>query len=147
MCVQVVELLTRETGSVTLAIGDGANDVAMIQKANVGVGITGLEGLQAACASDYAIGQVGGGRGGNYYLSVKRKRLKCKGYFVILVFLSISSKQISHSIQLNFNTILLFIFLFYIINTMIMTNLFFLPVPVSWQITVRSRRVELQSLV
>lgn len=56
---QVVELLTRETGSVTLAIGDGANDVAMIQKANVGVGIAGLEGLQAACASDYAIGQVG----------------------------------------------------------------------------------------
>lgn len=55
---QVVELLTRETGSVTLAIGDGANDVAMIQKANVGVGIAGLEGLQAACASDYAIGQV-----------------------------------------------------------------------------------------
>lgn len=54
----MVELLTRETGSVTLAIGDGANDVAMIQKANVGVGIAGLEGLQAACASDYAIGQV-----------------------------------------------------------------------------------------
>lgn len=50
--------MTRETGSVTLAIGDGANDVAMIQKANVGVGIAGLEGLQAACASDYAIGQV-----------------------------------------------------------------------------------------
>lgn len=60
---QVVELLTRETGSVTLAIGDGANDVAMIQKANVGVGIAGLEGLQAACASDYAIGQVSKERG------------------------------------------------------------------------------------
>lgn len=56
--VQVVELLTTETGVVTLAIGDGANDVAMIQKANVGVGIAGQEGLQAACASDYAIGQV-----------------------------------------------------------------------------------------
>ncbi|XP_076039881.1 ATPase phospholipid transporting 8A1 isoform X2 [Oratosquilla oratoria] len=54
---EVVELLTQETGAVTLAIGDGANDVAMIQKANVGVGIAGLEGLQAACASDYAIGQ------------------------------------------------------------------------------------------
>ncbi|XP_066951686.1 probable phospholipid-transporting ATPase IA isoform X4 [Macrobrachium rosenbergii] len=54
---EVAELLTRETGAVTLAIGDGANDVAMIQKANVGVGIAGLEGLQAACASDYAIGQ------------------------------------------------------------------------------------------
>ncbi|RXG68050.1 Phospholipid-transporting ATPase IA [Armadillidium vulgare] len=54
---EVVELLTQETGVVTLAIGDGANDVAMIQKANVGVGIAGQEGLQAACASDYAIGQ------------------------------------------------------------------------------------------
>ena len=53
-----MELLTTETGAVTLAIGDGANDVAMIQKANVGVGICGQEGLQAACASDYAIAQV-----------------------------------------------------------------------------------------
>lgn len=35
-----------------------ANDVAMIQKANVGVGISGAEGLQAACASDYSIAQV-----------------------------------------------------------------------------------------
>jgi P-type E1-E2 ATPase len=43
---------------VTLAIGDGANDVAMIQKAHVGVGISGVEGLQAACASDYSIAQV-----------------------------------------------------------------------------------------
>lgn len=42
---------------VTLAIGDGANDVAMIQRAHVGVGISGVEGLQAACASDYSIAQ------------------------------------------------------------------------------------------
>ena len=42
---------------ITLAIGDGANDVAMIQTAHVGVGISGKEGLQAVCASDYAIGQ------------------------------------------------------------------------------------------
>lgn len=40
---------------VTLAIGDGGNDVGMIQTAHVGVGITGREGLQAARASDYAI--------------------------------------------------------------------------------------------
>lgn len=46
------------TGAVTLAIGDGANDVAMIQRASVGVGISGLEGLQAVCASDYSIAQV-----------------------------------------------------------------------------------------
>lgn len=41
----------------TLSIGDGANDVAMIQEADVGVGIAGLEGRQAAMSSDYAIGQ------------------------------------------------------------------------------------------
>ncbi|KAE8996268.1 Phospholipid-transporting ATPase 3 [Phytophthora rubi] len=41
----------------TLAIGDGANDVAMIQRAHVGVGISGQEGMQAVNSSDYAIGQ------------------------------------------------------------------------------------------
>ena len=41
----------------TLAIGDGANDVSMILKAHVGVGIAGKEGLQAARAADYSIGQ------------------------------------------------------------------------------------------
>lgn len=55
---EVVDLVTTHTKSVTLAIGDGANDVAMIQKAHVGVGISGIEGLQAACASDYSIAQV-----------------------------------------------------------------------------------------
>ncbi|RLN90603.1 hypothetical protein BBJ28_00022403 [Nothophytophthora sp. Chile5] len=41
----------------TLAIGDGANDVAMIQRAHIGVGISGQEGMQAVNSSDYAIGQ------------------------------------------------------------------------------------------
>jgi len=41
----------------TLAIGDGANDVAMIMGADIGVGIAGKEGMQAARASDFAIGQ------------------------------------------------------------------------------------------
>lgn len=41
----------------TLAIGDGANDVAMIQEANIGVGLYGLEGSQAAMSADYAFGQ------------------------------------------------------------------------------------------
>mgnify|MGYP003317244573 CR=1 FL=1 len=40
-----------------LAIGDGANDVAMIQAADIGVGIFGKEGRQAVNNSDYAIGQ------------------------------------------------------------------------------------------
>ncbi|CAG8443687.1 9186_t:CDS:2 [Diversispora eburnea] len=43
--------------TVTLAIGDGANDIAMIQEAHVGIGITGREGLQAARSSDYSIAQ------------------------------------------------------------------------------------------
>ena len=40
----------------TLAIGDGANDVNMITAAHVGIGISGLEGQQAARAADYSIG-------------------------------------------------------------------------------------------
>ncbi|ETS79759.1 hypothetical protein PFICI_09612 [Pestalotiopsis fici W106-1] len=43
--------------SVTLAIGDGANDIAMIQASHVGIGISGREGLQAARTSDYSIAQ------------------------------------------------------------------------------------------
>ena len=43
--------------TVTLSIGDGANDVPMIQTAHIGIGIYGLEGRQAVNASDYAIGQ------------------------------------------------------------------------------------------
>ncbi|CAH2092341.1 unnamed protein product [Euphydryas editha] len=54
---EVVDMVSRATGAVTLAIGDGANDVAMIQRASVGVGISGVEGLQAVCASDYSIAQ------------------------------------------------------------------------------------------
>lgn len=41
----------------TLAIGDGANDLAMIQASHVGIGISGKEGLQAARVADYAIAQ------------------------------------------------------------------------------------------
>lgn len=48
---------TTVKGSVTLAIGDGANDIAMIQEAHLGIGIAGKEGLQAARTSDYSIAQ------------------------------------------------------------------------------------------
>ncbi|KAM0328772.1 hypothetical protein ACHAQA_005185 [Verticillium albo-atrum] len=43
--------------SLTLAIGDGANDIGMIQASHVGIGISGREGLQAARISDYSIAQ------------------------------------------------------------------------------------------
>jgi len=42
---------------ITLSIGDGANDVNMITTAHVGVGISGLEGQQAARSADFVIGQ------------------------------------------------------------------------------------------
>ncbi|XP_076850233.1 phospholipid-transporting ATPase VB [Brachyhypopomus gauderio] len=51
----VVTLLRRKLGVMTLAVGDGANDVNMIQAADVGVGISGQEGMQAVMASDFAI--------------------------------------------------------------------------------------------
>ena len=41
----------------TLSIGDGANDVPMLQGAHVGVGISGQEGMQAVNNSDFAIAQ------------------------------------------------------------------------------------------
>ena len=53
----VVKLVKKNTSSILLAIGDGANDVSMIQAAHVGIGISGVEGLQAARASDVAISQ------------------------------------------------------------------------------------------
>ncbi|XP_020343996.1 probable phospholipid-transporting ATPase IA isoform X3 [Oncorhynchus kisutch] len=54
---EVVDLVKRQVKVITLAVGDGANDVGMIQTAHVGVGISGNEGLQAANSSDYSIAQ------------------------------------------------------------------------------------------
>jgi phospholipid-transporting ATPase len=53
----VVKLVKRNLKSLLLAIGDGANDVSMIQAAHVGVGISGMEGMQAARSADVSIGQ------------------------------------------------------------------------------------------
>jgi magnesium-transporting ATPase (P-type) len=55
----LVQLVRRNISPepVTLAIGDGANDVGMIQEAHVGIGISGKEGKQAVNASDFAIAQ------------------------------------------------------------------------------------------
>ncbi|KAG2212463.1 hypothetical protein INT46_008000 [Mucor plumbeus] len=53
----VVKLVKKFSNSILLAIGDGANDVSMIQAAHVGIGISGVEGLQAARSADFAISQ------------------------------------------------------------------------------------------
>uniref|UniRef100_A0A8C5TCI2 P-type phospholipid transporter n=1 Tax=Malurus cyaneus samueli TaxID=2593467 RepID=A0A8C5TCI2_9PASS len=53
----MVQLVKKHKKAVTLAIGDGANDVNMIKTADIGVGISGLEGLQAVQCSDYALAQ------------------------------------------------------------------------------------------
>lgn len=45
------------TAPLTLAIGDGANDLAMLAEAHVGVGVSGREGLQAARVADYSVAQ------------------------------------------------------------------------------------------
>ena len=71
---EVVKLVQKKySKQVTLAIGDGANDVSMIQAAHVGVGISGREGLQATLASDYAIAQVSVCREGKGRISVKER--------------------------------------------------------------------------
>ncbi|KAF1879427.1 hypothetical protein Lal_00005893 [Lupinus albus] len=54
---QVTRLVKSGTGKATLSIGDGANDVGMLQEADIGVGISGAEGMQAVMASDFAIAQ------------------------------------------------------------------------------------------
>ncbi|KAM7274555.1 hypothetical protein ACFE04_016421 [Oxalis oulophora] len=53
----VTRLVKTGTGKTTLAIGDGANDVGMLQEADIGIGISGAEGMQAVMSSDVAIAQ------------------------------------------------------------------------------------------
>ncbi|XP_011702092.1 PREDICTED: probable phospholipid-transporting ATPase IIB isoform X1 [Wasmannia auropunctata] len=54
---EVVSLIQRHTGKRTAAVGDGGNDVSMIQAADAGIGLEGLEGRQASLAADFSISQ------------------------------------------------------------------------------------------
>lgn len=54
---EVVKLVRSHLRVMTLAIGDGANDVSMIQVADIGIGVSGQEGMQAVMASDFAVSQ------------------------------------------------------------------------------------------
>ncbi|GMT21987.1 hypothetical protein PFISCL1PPCAC_13284, partial [Pristionchus fissidentatus] len=53
---EIVKAVKRR-GGVVAAIGDGANDVPMIQAAHVGIGISGNEGAQASMAADFVLAQ------------------------------------------------------------------------------------------
>ncbi|KAJ7993027.1 hypothetical protein DPEC_G00268180 [Dallia pectoralis] len=53
----VVALIRKHTDSITMAIGDGANDVNMIKTAHIGVGLAGVEGGQAVLNADYTLAQ------------------------------------------------------------------------------------------
>ncbi|XP_045152205.1 probable phospholipid-transporting ATPase IIB isoform X3 [Echinops telfairi] len=53
----IVRLLQQHTGKRTCAVGDGGNDVSMIQAADCGIGIEGKEGKQASLAADFSISQ------------------------------------------------------------------------------------------
>jgi len=54
---EITKLIKEYTKSIVCAIGDGGNDVSMIQAADVGVGIVGKEGKQASLAADFSINQ------------------------------------------------------------------------------------------
>ena len=57
---EVVRLIKNSMKKITLAIGDGANDVNMIQEAHIGIGIYGQEGMRAVQSSDFAITEFQG---------------------------------------------------------------------------------------
>lgn len=55
---EIVRMIKKDDpANITLSIGDGANDVSMILEADIGIGIYGKEGVNAAQAADFAIHQ------------------------------------------------------------------------------------------
>ena len=86
-----------------LGIGDGGNDVALIQSAHVGVGIYGKEGIQAALASDFSIATFSDLNGLLYWhgrLAYRRSSLLAQ--FVIHRGVIITIMQAIFSIQFFF---------------------------------------------
>uniref|UniRef100_A0A3Q3K2N5 Phospholipid-transporting ATPase n=1 Tax=Monopterus albus TaxID=43700 RepID=A0A3Q3K2N5_MONAL len=100
---QIVRLLQERTGKLTCAVGDGGNDVSMIQEADCGVGVEGKEGKQASLAADFSVTQFKHlGRllmvhGRNSY-----KRSAALSQFVIHRSLCISTMQVEHNYMVPF---------------------------------------------
>ena len=70
----LVKFVRENTKDLTLAIGDGENDVDMIKTANIGIGIYGKEGSQAAFNADYAF----------YEFKYLKRLLFANGRFILL---------------------------------------------------------------
>uniref|UniRef100_A0A673BG20 Phospholipid-transporting ATPase n=1 Tax=Sphaeramia orbicularis TaxID=375764 RepID=A0A673BG20_9TELE len=100
---QIVRLLQERTGKLTCAVGDGGNDVSMIQEADCGVGVEGKEGKQASLAADFSVTQFKHlGRllmvhGRNSY-----KRSAALSQFVIHRSLCISTMQVEGCVVICF---------------------------------------------
>lgn len=105
----IAVLIKTFTGKRVCCIGDGGNDVSMIQSADVGVGIVGKEGKQASLSADFSIDQF-------YYLLKlllwhgrnSYKRSSKLGQFIIHRGLLISICQAIYSICLNFEPLTLY---------------------------------------
>lgn len=69
---QVTRLVKEGTKKTTLAIGDGANDVGMLQEADIGIGISGVEGMQVLMLIIFLFG-------------FQNSRKKCLMYSVVLL--------------------------------------------------------------
>ena len=80
---EITKLIKDFTGRRVCAIGDGGNDVSMIQQADVGVGIVGKEGKQASLAADFSVTQFS-------FLTrllLWHGRNSCKDFFGVLLIL------------------------------------------------------------
>ncbi|XP_060556239.1 probable phospholipid-transporting ATPase IIB isoform X2 [Ruditapes philippinarum] len=105
----IVKLLKVHSGKRTCAIGDGGNDVSMIQAADAGIGIVGKEGKQASMAADFSINQFSYiGRLLMVHGRDSYKRSAALGQFVIHRGLIISTMQAVFCSVFYFASIALF---------------------------------------
>ena len=105
----IVKTIKKYTDARTAAVGDGGNDVAMIQEADVGIGIVGKEGLQASLAADYSIMEF---RSLNMLLlwfgRIAYKNTSMMSNFIILRGLIIAFNQFIFSCIFYFNPVPLY---------------------------------------